>query len=62
VGILNINGFFDPLLQIFDQMVETGFLNKTNRDILIVGTDPEKILQELKSAPAFAATKWHEKT
>ena len=62
VGILNIHGFFDPLLELFDHMVETGFLKKTNRDILIVGNDPEMILQELKSAPAFTSNKWHEKT
>jgi uncharacterized protein (TIGR00730 family) len=62
VGILNIHGFFDPLLELFDRMVETGFLKKTNRDVLIVGKDPEMILQELKSAPAFTSNKWHEKT
>jgi hypothetical protein len=62
VGILNIQGFFDPLLELFNRMVETGFLKKTNRDILIVGNDPEKILQELRSAPAFTSNKWHEKT
>lgn len=62
VGILNIHGFFDPLLELFDHMVDTGFLKKTNRDILIVGKDPEIILQELKSAPAFTSNKWHEKT
>lgn len=62
IGILNIEGFFNPLLNLFDHMVETGFLKKTNRDILTVGTDPELILQELASAPAFASNKWHEKT
>lgn len=62
VGILNIQGFFDPLLQLFDRMVDTGFLKKTNREILIVGNDPEKILHELRTAPTFTSNKWHEKT
>lgn len=62
IGILNIEGFFNPLLNLFDHMVETGFLKKTNRDILTVGTDPVLILQELASAPAFTTNKWHEKT
>ena len=62
IGILNINGFFDPLLELFDQMVNAGFLKKSNRDILTVGKDPERILHELAAAPAFAANKWHEKT
>jgi uncharacterized protein (TIGR00730 family) len=62
IGILNIKGFFDPLLNLFDHMVQTGFLKKTNRDILFVGTDPEQILHELASSPAFTSNKWHEKT
>lgn len=62
VGILNINGFFDPLLDLFDHMVRTGFLKKTNRNILTVGKDPERILHELSSAPVFSSNKWHEKT
>jgi len=62
VGILNIDGFFNPLLMMFDQMVKTGFLKKSNRDILIEGKDPEQILQALKMAPAFTSNKWREKT
>jgi len=62
VGILNISGFFDPLLELFDHMVDTGFLKKSNREILIVGDDPVRILQDLKAAPAFTSNKWHEKT
>jgi uncharacterized protein (TIGR00730 family) len=62
IGILNIQGFFDPLLNLFDHMVDTGFLKKNNREILIVGNDPEKILNDLKSTPAFTSNKWHEKT
>ena len=62
IGILNVEGFFDPLLSFFDHMVATGFLKRTNREILTVGRDPEKILQELASAPAFASNKWHDKT
>lgn len=62
IGLLNINGFFDHLLGLFDHMVETGFLKKTNRNILSVYDDPEKVLKELRAIPAFTSDKWTEKT
>jgi uncharacterized protein (TIGR00730 family) len=61
VGILNINGFFDPFLDFLDRMVETGFLKQTNRDILIVSRNPENILDKLKTGPAYTSSKWREK-
>lgn len=62
VGILNINGFFDPLLRMLDNMVQHGFLKQDNRDLLHDDTDPEKLLTKLKSAPIHPETKWIDKT
>ena len=62
VGLLNINGFFDPLLQMFDNMVDHGFLKQSNRNLLIDDTDAEKLLKKLKAAPVHPETKWIEKT
>ncbi len=36
IGLLNINGFFDPLLQQLDLMVAEGYLKPQNRDLLLV--------------------------
>ncbi len=62
IGILNIDGFFDHLLALFDHMVETGFLKRNNRQLLSVHEDPENVLEELKSIPAFTSDKWIERT
>ncbi len=62
VALLNIHGFFTALLDQLDHMVETGFLKKTNREILIVEQDPIEIIRHLETAPAFTASKWQEKT
>lgn len=62
IGILNIAGFFDPFLEQLDHMVETGFLKKSNRDILVVETDPFMIVKKLRESPNFTADKWREKT
>lgn len=62
VGLLNINGFFDPLLKWFDNMVKEGFLKQDNRDILLVGKEPGDIIQMLQKSPAFPSDKWVDKT
>lgn len=46
VAILNINGFFDPLLQQMESMVEHQFLDRNHLDYLIV----EKTAEELSEA------------
>lgn len=35
IGLLNINGYFDPLLAMTDQMVRAGFLSRRHADMLI---------------------------
>lgn len=46
-GLLNIDGFFDPLLALFDRAVRDGFLAKAHRALVIVGSQPEILLETL---------------
>ena len=62
IGLLNINGFYDNFLQMLDKMVESGFLKKNNREILLSSKDPLEIINIIKNAPVFEDTKWIEKT
>ncbi|WP_300072622.1 TIGR00730 family Rossman fold protein [uncultured Ruegeria sp.] len=34
IGLLNLNGYFDPLLAMIDQMVDAGFLSEAHREML----------------------------
>ncbi len=47
IGLLNVNGFFDPLLKQLDHMVEEGFLDSQTRDWIDVGPDPETLLERI---------------
>lgn len=47
LGILNVNGFFDPLLQQMRLMVNEGFLNSANLNSVKVSSSPEKLLSQL---------------
>lgn len=47
VGILNVNGFFDSLLQQMNLMVREGFLNPSNMEFVKVSNTPEQLLTDL---------------
>lgn len=44
IGILNINGFYDPLITQFSIMLEEGFLKEIFRKIILVSEDMEELL------------------
>ncbi len=48
VGLLNINGFFDPLLSQLDKMVEEGFLRRENREMIQVSADIEMLCRMMR--------------
>lgn len=43
-GLLNINGYFDRLLDFFDHTVGEGFVSPENRAKIFSSTDPEDLL------------------
>ena len=56
VGLLNVNGFWDPLITLLDRMTRQGFLSEEARSVLIAESDIEKLLDRLsaeeRSVPA----------
>src|SRR6266481_3543672 len=47
VGILNVDGFFDPQLTWLDRAVVDGFLKLKHRRLLIEAREPEELLDRL---------------
>lgn len=45
IGLLNLNGYFDALLRMLDQMVHNGFLSKAHRDTLLHATNAPELLE-----------------
>lgn len=61
VGLLNVAGYFDPLLAWLDRAVAEGFLPGPQRDILQVATDPAELLKRLETyRPQESLLKWVE--
>ncbi|WP_336407709.1 TIGR00730 family Rossman fold protein [Gilvibacter sediminis] len=58
VGLLNINGFYDPLINLLEGMVRKGFLKMENFEILLVATEPEQLLDKMRSFVPKNVPKW----
>lgn len=50
IGLLNIAGFFDPLLAWLDRTVADGFVRSEHRGLLHVAEEPERLLDLLMEA------------
>ena len=46
-GLLNVNGYYDPLLELADQAVSEGFLREVNRELLLSDDEPVRLLDRL---------------
>ena len=57
-GLLNIAGYYDPLLAVFDQMVDEGFLSASNRALVLVESEPDKLLRRLDLYRPPEIPKW----
>jgi uncharacterized protein (TIGR00730 family) len=51
VVLLDVGGFWQPLVQQLDRMVDVGLLKNPNRDIIRVASTPDQALAALESAP-----------
>ena len=58
MGLLNINGFYDPLLAMFNQAVSEGFLRQQNRDMALSETDIERLFDAMASYRPEPVNKW----
>ena len=58
MGLLNVNGFYDPLLAMFDRAVADGFLRPQNRAMALADSDIEGLLAAMAAYRAEPVSKW----
>jgi uncharacterized protein (TIGR00730 family) len=59
VGLLNVAGFWDPLLALVEHMVEEGFVPEDQRALLLVERDPVSLLARMDTwVPPVLGPKW----
>jgi uncharacterized protein (TIGR00730 family) len=57
-ALLNVEGYYDPLLALFDRAVSEGFVYPSNRQLVIQETDPLRLLDLLSSYKPPETEKW----
>lgn len=58
-GLLNVNGYYDLLLQFLDHAVSSGFVNQAHRNLLYVSDSAEDLLARFEAHTAEPVDKWN---
>lgn len=62
LGLLEVNGFFDPLLTFLDHLVQERFVRQPHRDMLQRAASPTELVNALAAWKPLAAPKWVDRT
>ncbi|MFT9849237.1 LOG family protein [Aneurinibacillus sp. REN35] len=61
IGLLNVEGYYEPVMQMVRNGVEAGFIPDTHAQLLICESDPAVLLQRLHEyQPPVQTNKWSE--
>lgn len=59
IGVLNVNGFYNPLIAQMDHAIAEGFVRPAHRDLLIIDEDLSNLLKRIDAyVPPAGAVKW----
>jgi uncharacterized protein (TIGR00730 family) len=58
IGMMNSNNYYDKLLAFFDDMIQEQFLKPEYQSMVIVETDPQKLLTKFRTYEPPLRTKW----
>lgn len=59
-GLLNVNGFYDKLLEFFDHVVDQRFVENEHREMIVIDEDPVSLVTKFKNyeAPVTDKARW----
>ena len=58
VGLLNVNGYYDPLKAMCDTMVQEGFLSECMNTTLLISESAEDLLEQMMEYTPQPVPKW----
>ncbi len=56
--MLNVAGYYDPLLSLTSVAVTEGFIRPAHSEMMIVEAAPDALLSRLATAPVISEVKW----
>jgi len=57
-GLLNVEGYYDPIVAMLDRAVADGFIKSENRALVLDDTSPERLLDRVMTFSAPATEQW----
>jgi uncharacterized protein (TIGR00730 family) len=60
-GLLNVEGYYDKLLALFDHAVAEGFVHAVHRSLVVEATEPDVLLEILENYRWPKVEKWIER-
>jgi uncharacterized protein (TIGR00730 family) len=58
IGVLDVDGYYEPLVALFDRAVEEGFVSPENRGLVLVDEDADMLLDRMAAWRAPARRAW----
>lgn len=59
IAVLNVEGYFDPLLQLIQHSISAGFVRNIDHEIIINNSEPHELITSLQANPSRDyTTKW----
>jgi len=58
VGLLNVGGFFDPLVRLIDHAIQEQFIKPQHRGLIVVEERPDVLLEQLERHRPPEVRKW----
>lgn len=57
-GLLNIQGYYNPLLQFVERMSDEGFLKEKHKGLVLAADTPEELLAGMRAFEPIRVEKW----
>ena len=57
-AVLNVAGYFRPLVRFLDHMTQEGFMARPHRDMVIIEEDPEALIRRMAEYRPPATPRW----
>jgi uncharacterized protein (TIGR00730 family) len=57
-GLLNVDGFYDPLLQLFSHAADEGFITRSNLRLVSTDGSPASLIEQVLAPLALPEGKW----
>lgn len=58
IGLLNVAGYFDPLVELIEHAIREGFITPSHRDLFVVESDAARLLDRLATHEMPYVKRW----